>query len=64
MEQGSANSIMSYGVISRMYNSWDYIMERALEFLQNPDFQPVLQQKFDMLFQIGKSNTRPSRFII
>ena len=54
MEQGSGNSFMSWGFLSRVYASWDYIMDKAVEFMHNPHFQPVLQQKFDMLIEIGK----------
>jgi hypothetical protein len=54
MEQGSENSMMSWAMISRMYASWDHIMDKAVEFIHHPEFKPVLHQKFDMLVQIGR----------
>lgn len=53
MEQGSETSILNYRILSRAYASWDYILDRAVEFMQNPHFQSILQQKFDMIVEIG-----------
>ena len=53
MEEGTGKTMLSYSVLSRVYQSWDYIMDRCVEFMFNPDFQPVMQQKFDMIIEIG-----------
>jgi hypothetical protein len=51
MEEGSGTTMLSYSVLSRVYRSWDYIMDRCVEFMHIPDFQPVFQQKFVMLVE-------------